>query len=68
MDLDAEEIWEGGIEVARKKMDINSVVAEEVLGARERAAMTQKQFFEKAGRWNGNGTAYRICEERIIRS
>ncbi len=49
LDLDAEDIWEDGIEVGKKEMDITSVLAENLTQAREVTGMTQKQLSESTG-------------------
>lgn len=49
LDLDAEDIWEDGIEVDKKEMDIVSLLAENLIRAREIAGMTQKQLSESTG-------------------
>ncbi len=49
LDLDAEDIWEDGIEVNKKKIDIVAELAENLIKAREIANMTQKQLSESTG-------------------
>ena len=49
LDLDAEDIWEDGIEVGKKEMDIVSLLAENLIQAREIVGMTQKQLSESTG-------------------
>lgn len=49
LDLDAEDIWEDGIEVGKKEMDITYVLAENLTQAREITGMTQKQLSESTG-------------------
>lgn len=49
LDLDAEDIWEDGIEVGRKKVDIVAELAENLTKARETANITQKQLSEVTG-------------------
>lgn len=49
LDLDAEDIWEDGIEVGRKKVDIVAELAENLTKAREMANITQKQLSEATG-------------------
>lgn len=49
LDLDAEDIWEDGIEVGKKEMDILSLLAENLIQARAVVGMTQKQLSESTG-------------------
>lgn len=49
LDLDAEDIWEDGIEVNKKKIDIAAELAENLIKAREIANITQKQLSEVTG-------------------
>ena len=49
LDLDANDIWEDGIEVGKKEIDIVSLLAENLTRAREVAGMTQKQLSESTG-------------------
>lgn len=49
LDLDAEEIWESGIETGRKEIDTPAALAESLILARERAGMTQKQLSDLTG-------------------
>lgn len=49
LDLDAEDIWEDGIEVSKKKIDIVAELAENLIKAREIANITQKQLSESTG-------------------
>lgn len=49
LDLDANDIWEDGIEVGKKEMDIVSLLAENLTKAREITGMTQKQLSESTG-------------------
>ena len=49
LDLDANDIWEDGVEVGKKEMDIVSLLAENLTRAREIAGMTQKQLSESTG-------------------
>lgn len=49
LDLDAEDIWEDGIEVGKKKVDIVAELAENLTKAREIANITQKQLSEVTG-------------------
>lgn len=50
LDLDAETIWEDGILIeGPKKTDINHLLAYQLLQAREKAQMTQKELSEKTG-------------------
>lgn len=49
LDLDAEDIWEDGIEVGRKKVDIVAELAENLVKAREIGNMTQKQLSKSTG-------------------
>lgn len=49
LDLDAEDIWQDGIEVGRKEIDITSLLAESLAQAREFVGMTQKQLSEATG-------------------
>lgn len=48
LDLDANEIWEDGLEVEKvPQTDINMILADNLAKARECAGMTQKQLSEK---------------------
>lgn len=50
LDLDAEEIWENGIETGKKEdVDIINILAENLVIAREHVGMTQKQLSESTG-------------------
>lgn len=49
LDLDAEDIWEDGIEVDKKEVDIVSILAESLIKARDSIGMTQKQLSESTG-------------------
>lgn len=49
LDLDAEDIWEDGIEVGKKEIDIVAELAENMIKAREIANITQKQLAEMTG-------------------
>ena len=50
LDLDAETIWEDGILIETKvDTDINHLLAYQLLLAREKANMTQKELAEKTG-------------------
>ncbi len=50
LDLDAEDIWEDGIETGNKKeVDIVATLAENLIKARNIAGMTQKQLSESTG-------------------
>ncbi len=49
LDLDANDIWEDGVEVGKKEMDIISLLAENLIRAREITGMTQKQLSESTG-------------------
>lgn len=49
LDLDAEDIWEAGIEVGKKKIELVAELAESLISARELANMTQKQLSEATG-------------------
>lgn len=49
LDLDAEEIWESGIETGRKEIDIPAALAESLIFARERVGITQKQLSDLTG-------------------
>ncbi len=50
LDLEAETIWEDGILIeTEKELDINRLVAYQIMSARESVKMTQKQLSEKTG-------------------
>lgn len=49
LDLDAEDIWEDGIEVSKKEVDIVDLLAENLIRARDIVGMTQKQLSESTG-------------------
>ena len=49
LDLDAEDIWEDGIEVAKKEVDIVTLLAENLMKARDSVGITQKQLSEVTG-------------------
>ena len=50
LDLDAEDIWEDGIETGNKKeVDIIATLAENLIKARDISGMTQKQLSESTG-------------------
>ena len=49
LDLDAEDIWEDGIEISTKEVDIVALLAENLIKARNIAGMTQKQLSEVTG-------------------
>lgn len=49
LDLDAETIWEDGIEVGKDSADIMSELAARLVEARNKIGFTQKQLAEKTG-------------------
>lgn len=49
LDLDANDIWEDGIEVGKENIDIVDMVASELIKAREKTNVTQKQLSEITG-------------------
>lgn len=50
LDLDAEDIWEDGREVGSVvEMDINMILSENLVKARDLAGLTQKQLSERVG-------------------
>lgn len=49
LDLDAETIWEDGIEIGKDTADIMSKLAARLTEARNRIGITQKQLAEKTG-------------------
>lgn len=49
LDLDAETIWEDGIEIGKDTVDIMSKLAARLTDARNRIGITQKQLAEKTG-------------------
>lgn len=49
LDLDANDIWEDGIEVGKEEINIMDMVASEIIKARELIGMTQKQLSEVTG-------------------
>lgn len=49
LDLNAEDIWEDGIEVGKKEVDIVALLAESLIKARTIAGMTQKQLSKATG-------------------
>lgn len=49
LDLDAEDIWEDGIEIGKKKIDVVTELAESLIKARENANITQKELAERTG-------------------
>lgn len=50
LDLDAEDIWENGIETDNKKeIEIVTILAENLMKARDIVGMTQKQLSEATG-------------------
>ncbi len=49
LDLDAETIWEDGIEIGKDTVDIMSKLAARLTEARNRIGITQKQLAEKTG-------------------
>lgn len=49
LDLDAEEIWENGIEVGKKEIDIAAKLADNLTKARDIAGITQKELAERTG-------------------
>lgn len=49
LDLDANDIWEDGIEVGRTPIEVVDMLASELSSARERVGMTQKQLAESTG-------------------
>lgn len=49
LDLDAETIWEDGIEIGKDTVDIMSKLAARLIEARNRIGITQKQLAEKTG-------------------
>ncbi len=54
LDLDAEDIWEDGIEVGKRKMDIAAELAESLVEARKIANLTQKELSERTGIYQGD--------------
>lgn len=49
LDLDAETIWEDGVEIGKDTVDIMSKLAARLTEARNRIGITQKQLAEKTG-------------------
>lgn len=50
LDLNSEDIWEDGIETGRvDNVDINNLLATNILEARDKMAITQKQLSENTG-------------------
>lgn len=49
LDLDAETIWEDGIEIGKKSVDIMHELAAKLIEARNKIGFTQKQLAEKTG-------------------
>lgn len=49
LDLDAEDIWDDGIEVCIHDMDVAFLLAESLMKMRDKAGMTQKQLAEVTG-------------------
>lgn len=49
LDLDAEDIWEDGIEVGKEEVDIIALLAENLIKARDTVGITQKQLSEATG-------------------
>ena len=50
LDLDAEDIWEDGIEInSNHEVDVNFMVAENLANARDEVGMTQKQLSDATG-------------------
>ena len=49
LELDAETIWEDGIEIGKDTVDIMSKLAARLTEARNRIGITQKQLAEKTG-------------------
>lgn len=49
LDLDAEDIWEDGIEICTHDVDVAFLLAESLMKMRDKAGMTQKQLSEVTG-------------------
>lgn len=49
LDLDAEDIWENGIEICMHDIDVVFLLAESLMKMRDKAGMTQKQLAEATG-------------------
>lgn len=49
LDLDAEDIWDNGIEVCIHDVDVVFLLAESLMKMRDKAGMTQKQLAEATG-------------------
>lgn len=49
LDLDAEDIWDDGIEVCTHDVDVVFLLAESLMKMRDKAGMTQKQLSEVTG-------------------
>lgn len=49
LDLDAEDIWENGIEICIHDIDVVFLLAESLMKMRDKAGMTQKQLAEATG-------------------
>ena len=49
LDLDANDIWEDGLEVRKNEIDIVDLLAETIITARNNIGMTQKQLSEATG-------------------
>lgn len=49
LDLDAEDIWDNGIEICIHDIDVVFLLAESLMKMRDKAGMTQKQLAEATG-------------------
>lgn len=50
LDLDSEDIWEDGVQTGNvREMDIQTILAESIVNARDYRGMTQKQLSEATG-------------------
>lgn len=49
LDLDAEDLWEDGVEIAKHEVDLLSTLADNLSNARNFAGMTQRQLSEATG-------------------
>ena len=50
LDLDAEDIWDDGLEICKEEVtDVNTALAENLSKARDASGLTQKQLSEKVG-------------------
>lgn len=49
LDLDAEDIWDGGIEICIHDVDVAFLLAESLMKMRDEVGMTQKQLAEVTG-------------------